>query len=534
MKQRLKLAMVLITFCCLQLSMGQSFPTVKILDNGNPENKINWIYLGDGYQSHEMDKYISDVTSTVNGMFEKEPYKSIKSSFNVYAIKVPSNVSGAAEDPNELIDNYFGSTFNYAGIERLLVASKTEKVNSVLASNFPDYDQAIVIVNTSRYGGSGGAISCHSTHNKVVDLALHELGHSYAKLADEYTSGTTGESPNRTANNDPNTVKWKEFMGQDGIGIYAHDAPHDNWYRPHQNCKMRHLSGKFCLVCQKQILDVTESILNQGGNLDTPTNLKSYNVKSTSFGIYWSTVDGASSYEVALWDGSSWQVKGSTANYYYMFYNLPANSTQYAKVRAKNPGGTSEWTNYITVSLVSGAVPETPTNLSASSILHYGFYAKWDKSENADGYELSQWDGDKWISQGTTTDQYKWLYGDAGTTEYFRVRAYNGYGNSSYSAYKAINLPAAAPEIKKVEKHTKLQINALSIFPNPANDILHIISDESGMKTVKIYTLSGKLALVKVLEEEQALNIGQLSPGFYNIVVQMDNLAPITKKLIKQ
>jgi hypothetical protein len=74
----------------------------------------------------------------------------------VFAIKVPSNVSGAADNPNQLIDNYFGSTYNYSGIERLLVPVHSAQIVNVLASQLPESDQVILIVNDTRYGGSGG------------------------------------------------------------------------------------------------------------------------------------------------------------------------------------------------------------------------------------------------------------------------------------------------------------------------------------------------------------------------------------------
>ena len=88
-------------------------------------------------------------------------------------------------------------------------------------------------------------------------MMLHELGHTTAKLSDEYFAGASyaAEMPNMTAESDPAKVRWSRFIGKNEVGVYEYDNGGNGWYRPHQNCKMRFLGKQyaFCEVCKEQI-----------------------------------------------------------------------------------------------------------------------------------------------------------------------------------------------------------------------------------------------------------------------------------------
>ncbi len=244
---------------------AQRFEVDTVSMTGDLSDRINMVFLGDGYRDSEMEKFSADVKWMINALFSKPPYSNYKSYFNCFSIKVPSEVSGAAEDPSSLINNYFGSTFNYAGIWRLVVPTRTNRINTVLANNFPRYDQVFMIVNDSRYGGSGGWIATTTTHTDGPEICIHELGHSFAGLSDEYWAGPqyARENVNMTAINDTGRVKWKRWLTYKQTGIYSHtESP--SWYRPHQNCEMRYLNRQFCPVCTEatvgRILDLVSPL----------------------------------------------------------------------------------------------------------------------------------------------------------------------------------------------------------------------------------------------------------------------------------
>lgn len=241
------------------IASAQSFEVDTLQYNGSTNHLINLVILGDGYQANELPQFALDAEAFQEALFQETPYNAYREYFNVFLIKTPSNVSGAAMHPDTLIDNYYGSTYWYAGIERLLAPVHTGKVVSVLSANFPNYDQVFLLVNHTKYGGSGGWVATASLHDLSSEIAIHEIGHSFASLKDEYWAGDgfAGERANMTKQTNPQLVKWKNWYGENGIGIFQHCCGGTSalWYRPHENCKMRSLNNPFCSVCCEQTVE---------------------------------------------------------------------------------------------------------------------------------------------------------------------------------------------------------------------------------------------------------------------------------------
>lgn len=248
---------------------GQLFPVENILNNGTEDTRINLVLIGDGYTAVEQDLFINDAQAFTTEIFNQTPFKEYKNYFNVYAIKVVSNESGAdhpgtATDVTEpahpllMVDTYFDSTFDAFGIHRLLISNNT-LVTQVAFDNVPAYDQIVVLVNSQHYGGSGGEIAVGSTHSSGSEIALHEIGHSFSQLKDEYWAGDyyAEEGINLTQNTDPATVKWSNWMGINGVGIFQHccGGTSGSWYKPHATCKMQYLGSDFCAVCRDGIIE---------------------------------------------------------------------------------------------------------------------------------------------------------------------------------------------------------------------------------------------------------------------------------------
>ncbi len=234
MKHCILTLFILFTFHIL---VGQTFPVTAIVNNGANDKYINFVMLGDGYKSNQQSTFITDATNITSDLFSQSPFLEYKNFFNVYAIEVPSNESGAdhpgtATDVIEPafaiqdVDNYFGSTFDAFGIHRLLVPMNSANVHSVLANNFPAYDQVMVIINSPHYGGSGGWLASTSTNAAANEIAIHEIGHSFAGLADEYWAGDqyANEKPNMTQESNPSLVKWKNWMNINNVGIYPYGS----------------------------------------------------------------------------------------------------------------------------------------------------------------------------------------------------------------------------------------------------------------------------------------------------------------------
>jgi hypothetical protein len=164
-------------------------------------------------------------------LFDIEPYKSNKDKFNFYGVLKPSEESGTDEPRADILKNTsLGTTFNSLGSERYLLTEDNKAVRGA-AANVP-YDALVIVINHSRYGGGGiyNWLCTLTSDNQWFEyLFLHEFGHSFAGLADEYYTSDVAYSdfykvdvepvePNLTALVDPENFKWKEFVSE-GIEI---------------------------------------------------------------------------------------------------------------------------------------------------------------------------------------------------------------------------------------------------------------------------------------------------------------------------
>lgn len=262
-------------------SFSQIFPIDTISYHGNRSNRINIAYLPDGYQSNELTLFKANATSINNALFNTPPFLQYKNFFNSFSVKVPSNGSGAIHNgtandeqllggvPVQPIinpDNYFKSSFDVNNIHRLLYPLNSSAIFNVLANNIPDYDQSFIVVNSPYYGGAGGTFATVSRDVSSNEIAIHEIGHSFAQLGDEYWINTNyaSEKPNMTSNNNSNSIKWKNWLGINNVGIfpYTSSGAGASWFKPHQNCKMQSLGKPFCQVCSERLVDKIHLLVN--------------------------------------------------------------------------------------------------------------------------------------------------------------------------------------------------------------------------------------------------------------------------------
>ena len=254
------------------VGFGQKFPKDSLLYNGSVNKFINLVILSDGYTSAELTKFKTDATAFMNYFFTQSPFSNYKNYFNVFTVNVPSNQSGVihphtASDCGDDVtvtnpDIYFKSTMDYAGIHRLIVANFSI-INTTLNNNFPQWDLVLILVNTTKYGGSGGTYSVATTDPSSGDVAIHEIGHSFGNLRDEYYPGASYmvEQTNTSKQSHANLVRWKDWLGINSSGVYQFSED-TTWHRPHQNCKMRYTGAPFCPYCNELVIEKIHAITN--------------------------------------------------------------------------------------------------------------------------------------------------------------------------------------------------------------------------------------------------------------------------------
>ncbi|MFY0713869.1 T9SS type A sorting domain-containing protein [Seonamhaeicola sp. NFXS20] len=247
---------------------AQIFDVEAIKITGDDDKRINLVILSEGYQESELSNFISDAQTFTSTMFAEPPFSNYSNYFNVYAIKVPSNESGADRpSTNTYVDTYFNATYEAFGKEYLLYyevdgysANNTEaKIFSVLADNTPNYDVGLILVNSPDYGGSGGSFPMAYNGDWGNNVIMHEIGHSLFDLKDEYYPGDelAAEAINMTQETNPTLVKWKNWINTNNVGVYQYTCDTGNcadWYKPHQNCIMEKIDKGFCSVCKEGII----------------------------------------------------------------------------------------------------------------------------------------------------------------------------------------------------------------------------------------------------------------------------------------
>ena len=164
----------------------------NIFSSGAPSNRLDLLIVSEGYTSAQKSQFISQATSLVNSLLSISPYREYKHLINVSWLFVPSNQSGAdkpscPETPGSAViyvDTAFDGTYCRNGIRRLVTVNESKVFQA--AASVPAWDQILVLVNDTEYGGSGGIIGVATTNEYSADIMQHELGHSFTDLADEY------------------------------------------------------------------------------------------------------------------------------------------------------------------------------------------------------------------------------------------------------------------------------------------------------------------------------------------------------------
>ncbi len=201
------------------------------LSSGPPDQKVDLVFVAEGYTAADRDKFKADVDRFAGLLFAVEPYKSLKSSFNIRGVLRPSPEQ-AMDEPRQRVykKTILDASFNAFDTDRYMLTEQNHRLRAI-AAEVP-YDAIVVLVNSRRYGGGGiyNDYCITAVDNaRSAQVFVHEFGHSFAGLADEYYTsdvaynefypkGVEPLEPNITALLDPNRIKWMDLLSP-GIAI---------------------------------------------------------------------------------------------------------------------------------------------------------------------------------------------------------------------------------------------------------------------------------------------------------------------------
>lgn len=250
------------------------------IGNKDITKAVDIVILPEGYTQAEMGKFVKDCDFFVKSLFSYAPYDRYRESFNVRGVMAPSAESGCTMPGDHIYKNTaMRFSFWTFDSERYSMSTDNRDIRD-LAGQVP-YDQIYVLVNTEKYGGGGiynFYCSSAASNNYSSDVIIHEFGHGFAGLADEYYTDETGYDhmynlevepwePNLTTLKDFSN-KWGDMMDKDTpvptprkrqyvrtIGVFeggGYEAK--GMYSPYMDCLMKTFKGhEFCPVCQRAI-----------------------------------------------------------------------------------------------------------------------------------------------------------------------------------------------------------------------------------------------------------------------------------------
>lgn len=256
------------------------YKNFEVMISGEPAKKVDIVIIPDGYTNEEMDKFKLDCDRFAEYLFGNTPFKENKDKFNIWGIMAPSEDSGTdIPAKNIWVNTVVGTAFYTFDLDRYLMTRANKDLRTI--ASYAPYDQIYIMVNFTKYGG-GSIYNFYSvcvSDNRYSDyIFVHEFGHGFASLGDEYsTSDVTYEDfystevepldPNLTTLINfeskwkdlveestpiptPNTEEYKNKVGAFEGGGYMKKGI----FRPTENCTMKSISvDNFCPVCKRAI-----------------------------------------------------------------------------------------------------------------------------------------------------------------------------------------------------------------------------------------------------------------------------------------
>ena len=248
--------------------------------SGDSKNIIDVAFIAEGYQATEMNIFENDCRDAIDAMISHEPFKTMSDRFNFVAVMVPSKDAGVSVPHDNIWKNTaVGSSFDTFYSNRYLTTLHLKRVHDVLAG--VPYEHIVILANTDTYGGGGiyNSYLMSAAHNEQnLPVVVHEFGHSFAGLADEYYYDDEYEPlyPADTEPWEPNITtlvdfksKWADMLGDNvkiptipsGKNIYTEVGVYEGGgyqskgvYRPVQECRMKvNQAPVFCPVCERAI-----------------------------------------------------------------------------------------------------------------------------------------------------------------------------------------------------------------------------------------------------------------------------------------
>ncbi|HPF37433.1 MAG TPA: M64 family metallopeptidase [Phycisphaerae bacterium] len=420
-----------------------------LIDNGPVDNRLDIVFVGDGYTVADLPTYATHVDNVLPGFFAEEPFAAYASYYNVHRVDVISNESGVDEPA---IGQVRDTALNMVVSATSTGISVSTSLARAAAASAPQFEQVLAVANTTTYGGSGYFSADVGTfpggNGLATQVALHEFGHSFGNLADEYyTTGVTHSpyEPSQAnvsiydaATQTAQQRKWFRWLDLPNVDTFegGHYAQF-GVYRPTNASKMRTLSGDFEEVNVEQLVRLVYETVSPIDDA-TAASPEAYLAGASFFVTPMQPADHDLDIQWAI-DGVD--VPGATGANFTPDYEALSDTLHTVSVtvvdNTSRVRDESIRTNYMTDTrswLVQGGYPGTPTGLSATADAD-SIFVDWNDNPEPDitnyvVYRATTSGGPYTFVGSPTTSEFDDTSVTLGVTYYYVVAAV-AQGNES-------------------------------------------------------------------------------------------------------
>ena len=245
--------------------MSRQTPYTTLQQSSDSLRCIHIAFVAEGYTAQQMEQYLDDCRTAMESLFQHEPFRSLRSRFQIVALLSASKDTDVSQPGKGLwLNTALGSHFDTFYSERYLTTLQLKRLHDVLAGT--PYEHIIILANTAHYGGGGIYNSynlCYTRGKHFRPVVVHEFGHSFGGLGDEYPYGDDDPmyfpdvepwEPNLTTHT-AYPAKWQDLIDAgkasliEGGGYLSKGV-----WRAQEDCRMRtNEHPDFCPVCQQAL-----------------------------------------------------------------------------------------------------------------------------------------------------------------------------------------------------------------------------------------------------------------------------------------